>query len=60
LLAGEPDFRIAGSCSSATEALAILDREKVDVVLLDYDLGEEQGSAFFEGAKTRGFTTGVT
>jgi DNA-binding NarL/FixJ family response regulator len=55
LLAGEPDFRIAGSCSSVTEALAILDRETVDVVLLDYDLGEEQGSAFFEGAKTRGF-----
>ena len=56
LLAGEPDFRIAGSCSSVTEAVAILDREKVDVVLLDYDLGEEQGSAFFEAARTRGFT----
>jgi DNA-binding NarL/FixJ family response regulator len=56
LLAGEPDFRIAGSCSSATEALTILDREKVDVVLLDYDLGEEQGPMFFEGAKSRGFS----
>jgi DNA-binding NarL/FixJ family response regulator len=56
LLAGESDFRIAGSCSSVTEAVALLDREKVDVVLLDYDLGEEQGPAFFEGARAKGFT----
>jgi DNA-binding NarL/FixJ family response regulator len=55
LLQAEPDFRIAGSCASATEALSILGREKVDLVLLDYDLGEEQGSAILEGARQRGF-----
>jgi two-component system, NarL family, nitrate/nitrite response regulator NarL len=56
LLEAEPDLRIAGSCGSATEALEILEREKADVVLLDFDLGEEQGSKFLENAARRGFT----
>jgi DNA-binding NarL/FixJ family response regulator len=55
LLQAEPDFRIAATCASATEALAIVDRERIDVVLLDYDLGEDQGSSFLEFAKKRGF-----
>src|SRR5260370_9937555 len=55
LLEAEADFRIAGNCASASEALAVLDREPVDVVLLDYDLGEEQGSSFLESAKKKGF-----
>ena len=56
LLEAEPDFRIAGSCSSVTEALDILNREGIDLVLLDYDLGEEQGSSFLDISKARGFT----
>ncbi len=55
LLAAEPEFRIVGSCASATEALALLDREKADVVLLDYDLGEEQGLEFLEASKRKHF-----
>lgn len=55
LLQSEPDFRIAGTCASASEALAILDQEQIDVVLLDYDLGEEQGSSFLELSKAKGF-----
>jgi DNA-binding NarL/FixJ family response regulator len=55
LLQAEPDFDIAGTCASITEALTILDRESIDVVLLDYDLGEEQGSGFLEAAKQKGF-----
>jgi len=55
LLQAEADFRIAGTCASASEALAILDREPIDVVLLDYDLGEEQGSSFLESSKAKGF-----
>lgn len=35
--------------------MALLDRETIDVVLLDYDLGEEQGSSFLESAKARSF-----
>jgi DNA-binding NarL/FixJ family response regulator len=45
------NFRIAGSCASASEALAVLKREKVDVVLLDYDLGEGQASFLLENAR---------
>ena len=55
LLQAEPDFRIAGTCASATEALAVVDQEQIDVVLLDYDLGEEQGSSFLESARKKGF-----
>jgi len=33
----------------------VLDAQPVDVVLLDYDLGDEQGSAFLEGARRRLF-----
>lgn len=55
LLEAEPGFRIAGSCGSAAEALALLSRERTDIVLLDYDLGEEQGSLFLERAKDIGF-----
>jgi DNA-binding NarL/FixJ family response regulator len=55
LLEAEPEFRIAATCGSVTEGLSLLDREPVDVVLLDYDLGDEQGSAFLDEAKKRGF-----
>ncbi len=56
LLQAEPDFRIVGNCASVTEALAVLERDAVDIVLLDYDLGEEQGSLFLDEAKLRGYS----
>lgn len=52
LLEAEPDFRIAGKCASVAEALEILKREEVDVVLLDHNLGEEQGFVLLDNAKT--------
>lgn len=55
LLEAEPDFRIAGNCASVAEALANLTVEPADVVLLDYDLGQEQGSDFIRLAKEKGF-----
>lgn len=55
LLQAEPDFRIAGSCASIGEALAALADEPADIVLLDYDLGEEQGSTFIEETRKIGF-----
>lgn len=55
LLQAEPDFQIVGNCASVTEALAILERQTADIVLLDYDLGDEQGSSFLEHAKSKGF-----
>jgi DNA-binding NarL/FixJ family response regulator len=55
LLQAEPDFRIVGNCGSVAEALEILAHEPADVVLLDYDLGDEQGSTFLERAREQGF-----
>jgi two-component system, NarL family, nitrate/nitrite response regulator NarL len=56
LLQTEPDFQIAGSCASATAALAVPYLKEIDIVLLDYDLGEEEGTRFLEQAPGRGFS----
>ncbi|HLJ46985.1 MAG TPA: response regulator transcription factor [Bryobacteraceae bacterium] len=55
LLQAEPDFRIVGSCGTVAESMAVLESEKVDVVLLDFDLGEEVGSVFLDESRKRGF-----
>jgi len=55
LLQAEADLRIVATCSSATEALAIVEREPVDLVLLDYDLGEHEGSLFLDSVKSKAF-----
>jgi DNA-binding NarL/FixJ family response regulator len=53
LLDAEPDFQIAGNCASVAESFAILEREQVDIVLLDYDLGVDVGSRFLEESVKR-------
>jgi len=55
LLEAEPDFRIAATCATVAEALGVIDREPIDVVLLDYDLGDEQGTVFLDQARQRSF-----
>jgi DNA-binding NarL/FixJ family response regulator len=40
LLASESDFRLVGHCGASAEALDFLRRRPVDVVLLDFDLGD--------------------
>ena len=55
LLQAEPDLQIVETCSDATKALAIVQRQPVDLVLLDYDLGEQEGSLFLERSKAMGF-----
>jgi len=56
LLASEPDFEMVGECGAASEALETLRRKPVDVILLDYDLGEELGSQFISAARRAGYT----
>jgi len=56
LLASEPDFEMVGECGAAPEALDALRRKPVDVVLLDYDLGEEHGNQFISAARRAGYT----
>jgi DNA-binding NarL/FixJ family response regulator len=56
LLGSEPDFEIAGHCGSAAEALEILRTIPVDVILLDFDLGDDHGSEFISAARREGYT----
>jgi DNA-binding NarL/FixJ family response regulator len=56
LLASEPDFEMAGQSGASAEALDMLMRKPVDVVLLDFDLGEEHGSQFIAAARRAGYT----
>src|SRR6202035_2747013 len=56
LLASEPDFEMVGQSGTSPEALDMLSRKPVDVVLLDFDLGEEHGSQFIAAARRAGYT----
>ena len=44
LLAREPDLQVIGHCATVAEGRQILATTEVDLVLLDYDLGEESGT----------------
>jgi DNA-binding NarL/FixJ family response regulator len=55
LLQTESDLRIVATTASATEALAVPQLKEVDIVLLDYDLGHEQGTQFLDHARDHGF-----
>jgi DNA-binding NarL/FixJ family response regulator len=56
LLASEPDFEMVGQSGASSEALDMLRGMPVDVVLLDYDLGEEHGNQFISAARRGGYT----
>src|SRR5579863_2796587 len=55
LLGTEPDFQVVAKCNGSTEALDVLAREAIDLVLLDHDLGEEQGLPFIRKAREAGY-----
>jgi DNA-binding NarL/FixJ family response regulator len=55
LLASEPDFEMTAHCGNMGEALEILAGAPIDVVLLDFDLGEERGSQFIAAARQAGY-----
>jgi DNA-binding NarL/FixJ family response regulator len=55
LLQAEPSIRVVGNCGSVKEGLSILEKETVDVILLDYDLGDEHGMSLQKEAARRGF-----
>jgi DNA-binding NarL/FixJ family response regulator len=56
LLEADTECKIIGACASVEEALKIVAREQVDLVLLDYDLGEEPGTQFLNQSKKLGFS----
>jgi DNA-binding NarL/FixJ family response regulator len=58
LLAAEPGFDVAAHCGTIGEGLQILRRKSIDVVLLDFDLGERAKEQGFRG-KVLVVTAGV-
>ena len=55
LLSVEPGFEVVAHCGTVEEALQVLRRRQVDLVLLDFDLGERDGREFLRLAKEHGF-----
>ena len=55
LLSVEPDFEVVAHCGTIEEALHVLQRKAIDLVLLDFDLGERDGREFLRLAKEQGF-----
>jgi two-component system, NarL family, nitrate/nitrite response regulator NarL len=47
LLESDPSVCVVGQCATVQEAADLLSQHPADVVLLDYDLGEESGFALF-------------
>jgi two-component system, NarL family, nitrate/nitrite response regulator NarL len=55
LLSAEAGFDVVADCGAIEEALQVLRRKPVDLVLLDFDLGERDGREFLRMAKEQGF-----
>jgi two-component system, NarL family, nitrate/nitrite response regulator NarL len=55
LLSAEPGFEVTAHCGTIEEALEILRHQTIDIVLLDFDLGERDGRNFMRLAKQHGF-----
>ena len=56
LLSTESEFQVVAESSSIREGLDTLAREPIDLVLLDFDLGNrETGFSFIQPARTAGF-----
>lgn len=59
LLNSEEDLALVGNCSTIEEALEVLEQQKIDLVLLDFDLGDQHGITFLDQLKKRGSETRV-
>jgi two-component system, NarL family, nitrate/nitrite response regulator NarL len=55
LLAVEPGFEVAGNSGSIEEALGLLKEKSVEIVLLDFYLGDRNGTEFLRLARLHGF-----
>lgn len=56
LLVSEPDFETVAECGTPAQALTVLSRAAVDVVLLDFDLEDDTGTHFISAATRAGYT----
>ena len=55
LVDSEPDLEMTGHCATVDKAIDILRQNPIDLVLLDYDLGKENGFQFMARAREMGF-----
>jgi len=55
LLSVEPGFEVVAHCGTIEEALQVLRRKAIDLVLLDFDLGGVDGKEFLRLARKQGF-----
>lgn len=56
LLGSEPDLEIVETCGRLEEALRTIGTRTVDLILLDYDMGEVKGSEFLSRARASGYS----
>jgi two-component system, NarL family, nitrate/nitrite response regulator NarL len=55
LLVTEPGFELVAQCGTPAEALEVLSRSAIDIVLLDYDLEDDTGTRFISAATASGY-----
>lgn len=55
LLSAEPGFEVVAHCGTIEEGLRVLRLQSVELVLLDFDLGERDGREFLRLARAQGF-----
>jgi two-component system, NarL family, nitrate/nitrite response regulator NarL len=55
LLNAEAGFDVVAHCGAIEEALQVLRRKSIDLILLDFDLGERDGREFLRMAREQGF-----
>jgi DNA-binding NarL/FixJ family response regulator len=55
LLVSETDFETVAECGTPVEALDVLSRHEVDIVLLDFDLEDDTGTRFIASAAAAGY-----
>ena len=55
LLEAQEEFEVVASCATGPAALEALAATAVDVVLVDFDLGHDQGNSFLAAARQQGF-----
>ena len=55
LLVSEPEFETVAQCGTPEEALKVLSRSEVDIVLLDFDLEDDTGTRFIRAARSAGY-----
>jgi len=55
LVDSEPGLEMTGHCATVDKAIDILRQKPIDLVLVDYDLGKENGFQFIARAREMGF-----